>query len=66
MVCLDEDTQRIVQVVSPIHAESNEAELQNLKHGSYIVYLEVHVSLFFFSVYILSVNYCGLAGNTLV
>ncbi len=44
VVCLEEDTQRMIQCVSPIHPDTFEAEIANLKQGSYIVYLEVHVS----------------------
>jgi len=45
VVCLDEVTERPVQIISPIHPETTEAEIHNLKKGSYIVYLEVHVSV---------------------
>ncbi len=44
-MCLDAETQRAVQVVSPIHPDTHEAEIANLKHGSYLVFLEVHVSI---------------------
>ena len=44
VVCLEEESQRTVQVVSPIHSDTNEAEIANLQQGSYLVYLEVHVS----------------------
>ena len=44
VVCLEEESQRTVQVVSPIHSDTYEAEIANLKQGSYLVYLEVHVS----------------------
>ena len=43
-MCLEEESQRTVQVVSPIHSDTYEAEIANLKQGSYLVYLEIHVS----------------------
>ncbi len=45
VVCLDAETQRPVQVVSPIDPNTHEAEIANLQHGAYLVYLEIHVSL---------------------
>lgn len=44
VVVLDEATEKAVQVISPVHPDTNEAEIHGLKQGSYIVYLEVHVS----------------------
>ena len=44
VVVLDEVSERPIQVISPIHPDTNEAEIHGLKQGSYIVYLEVHVS----------------------
>ena len=44
LVCVDEETERVVQVISPIHPDATDAQLQNLKHGNYLIYLEVHVS----------------------
>ena len=50
LVCVDEETERVVQVISPIHPDATQAELQNLKHGNYLIYLEVHVRLLDFCV----------------
>lgn len=41
---MEEDTEKTVQVISPIHADTTEAELHNLKQGNYLVFVEVHVS----------------------
>ncbi len=42
---MDEETERPIQVVAPIHVDTHEAEMTNLKSGSYLVFLEVHVSI---------------------
>ena len=44
LVCVNERTEQVAQAVAPIHPDATEAQLQGLKHGTYMVYLEVHVS----------------------
>ena len=41
---MEEETERPIQIISPIHPDTCEAELHNLKHGAYLVYVETHVS----------------------
>ncbi|CAD5112727.1 DgyrCDS1945 [Dimorphilus gyrociliatus] len=43
LVCKDEETGNIAQIVAPIHPSTTEAEIHNLKSGVYQVFLEVHV-----------------------
>ena len=43
VVCMEEMTEKAIQVISPIHPETNEAEIHNLKHGTYLIYCEVQV-----------------------
>ena len=43
VVCLEEATEKTVQVVGSIHPNTCEAEIHNLKPGAYVVFLEVHV-----------------------
>ena len=44
-VCLEEATSKIVQVVSPIHPDTTEAEFHNLRTGNYLVHLEIYVRI---------------------
>jgi hypothetical protein len=44
LIVMDEQSERPIQIISPIHPDSTEAEIHNLKAGSYLAYLEVHVS----------------------
>lgn len=44
VVCKEADSGKIVQTVSPIHPETTQAELYNIRKGRYEVYLEIHVS----------------------
>ena len=44
LCCVEEDTEKMVQSIGPIHPDSCEAEFKHLKKGSYTVYLETHVS----------------------
>ncbi|CAH1782616.1 unnamed protein product [Owenia fusiformis] len=43
LLCIYEESNEISQTVSPIHPETKEAEVHNMKPGSYLVHLEVHV-----------------------
>lgn len=41
---MEEDTEKLVQSIGPIHPDTREAEFKHLKKGNYLVYLEIHVS----------------------
>ncbi|XP_012935394.1 uncharacterized protein LOC101845075 isoform X2 [Aplysia californica] len=43
LCCVEEDTEKLVQSVGPIHPDSREAEFKNLKKGNYSVYLEIYL-----------------------
>lgn len=43
MICKEEETGNIAQIVAPIHPHTTEAEIHNLKSTVYLVFLEVHV-----------------------
>ncbi|ELT90741.1 hypothetical protein CAPTEDRAFT_219540 [Capitella teleta] len=43
LIVMEEETERPIQIIAPIHPDSTEAEIHNLKAGSYLAYLEVHV-----------------------
>ncbi|ESO91438.1 hypothetical protein LOTGIDRAFT_153880 [Lottia gigantea] len=43
LCCIEEDTEKLVQSVGPIHPKTREAEFNHLKKGSYSVYLETHL-----------------------
>ncbi|XP_064633270.1 uncharacterized protein LOC135491376 [Lineus longissimus] len=43
LYCLEDDTDKVVQIISPIHPDTLQVDLHNLKKGSYRVYLEVYV-----------------------
>ncbi|XP_076447663.1 uncharacterized protein LOC143284653 isoform X3 [Babylonia areolata] len=43
LCCVEEDTEKLVQSVGPIHPDTCEAEFKHLKKGSYMVYLETHL-----------------------
>lgn len=38
------NTEKIAQTVSPIHPETTQAELYNVRKGDYQIYLEIYVS----------------------
>lgn len=44
LVCLDEETNEEVQVISHLGSSVNEAELKHLDPGIYNIYLEIHVN----------------------
>ena len=44
LCCVEEDTEKVIQSIGPIHPDTREAEFKHLKKGNYCVYLEVHVS----------------------
>ncbi|KAK7102883.1 hypothetical protein V1264_021041 [Littorina saxatilis] len=43
LCCVEEDTEKLVQSVGPIHPDTCEAEFKHLKKGNYMVYLETHL-----------------------
>lgn len=44
LIVLEEETERLIQNISPINPAKEEVEIHNLKQGDYLVYMEVHVS----------------------
>ncbi|KAL5013163.1 hypothetical protein ScPMuIL_007433 [Solemya velum] len=43
-LCLmEEDTEKVVQSVGPVHPETREGEFKQVKNGTYNVYLELHL-----------------------
>ncbi|XP_067685414.1 uncharacterized protein [Haliotis asinina] len=43
LCCVEEDTEKLVQSIGPIHPDTREAEFKHLKKGNYSVYLETHL-----------------------
>ncbi|XP_025107507.1 uncharacterized protein LOC112572161 isoform X5 [Pomacea canaliculata] len=43
LCCVEEDTEKLVQSIGPIHPDTREAEFKHLKKGNYLVYLEIHL-----------------------
>ncbi|XP_041347758.1 uncharacterized protein LOC121367568 [Gigantopelta aegis] len=43
LCCVEEDTEKVIQSIGPIHPDTREAEFKHLKKGNYCVYLEVHL-----------------------
>ena len=44
VVCREADTEKVVQTISPIHPETTQAEMYNVRKGNYQIYLEIYVS----------------------
>ena len=44
--CIEEDTEKMVSSIGPVHPDTREAEFKQIKKGSYNVYVEVHVSTY--------------------
>ena len=40
---MENETEKPVQVLGPLHSDNQEIEIHNLKQGIYLVYLEVQV-----------------------
>ena len=45
VVCREADTEKVVQTISPIHPETTQAEMYNVRKGNYQIYLEIYVSI---------------------
>ncbi|KAK6994911.1 fibronectin, partial [Biomphalaria glabrata] len=43
LCCVESGSDQIVQSVGPIHPDSKEGEIKNIKKGNYSVYLEIHL-----------------------
>ncbi|XP_052779768.1 uncharacterized protein LOC128217013 isoform X4 [Mya arenaria] len=41
--CVEEDTEKMVTSIGPVHPDTREAEFKHIKKGSYNIYLEVHL-----------------------
>ncbi|KAK3579080.1 hypothetical protein CHS0354_029940 [Potamilus streckersoni] len=43
VVCSEEDTEKIVQSIAPVHPDTREVEFKSIKPGNYNIYVEVHL-----------------------
>ncbi len=58
VVVLEEHSEKTVQIISPIHPDTHEAEIHNLSSGSYYLYLEIHVSTYNTTVLLIILSIC--------
>ncbi|KAL3853216.1 hypothetical protein ACJMK2_016773 [Sinanodonta woodiana] len=43
VVCSEEDTEKIVQSIAPVHPDTREVEFKSIKPGNYNIFLEIHL-----------------------
>lgn len=56
---MEEDTEKMVTSIGPVHPETREAEFKHIKKGSYNIYLEVHVSTILQALHIMPILISG-------